>query len=287
MLRRLRRAIRASGAERKLVWIMGSPRSGSTWLLNMLATDGRVAKIDEPLVAAHLGVRAGALVVGGGSSFDEPLLQTSHAARDDYVFSDRFAAVWRPALRRLIVERFAQQGRSARWIVIKEPHGSEAAPLVFSVVPRSRLIFLVRHAGDVADSVLDMALAAGAPGSDREAIVTEAVRAWVKRMTAVRASYDGLPDAQRLLVRYEDLRADPAAGLTRVAAWLGLDASADVIADVAERFAFERVPDDAKGAGKFQRAASPGLWRDNLTPAEQRIVSGTAGELLTSLGYEP
>jgi len=42
-------------AEGILTWIFGSSRSGSTWLLRMLATHPDVMPIDETGIGHHLG----------------------------------------------------------------------------------------------------------------------------------------------------------------------------------------------------------------------------------------
>ncbi len=290
----IRRRAVLDALESRLVWIMGSPRSGSTWLVNLLAHDARVVKVDEPLAAAHLGVRADMLRVSASASFDSPLLYDEHSARHDYVFASRYAAAWRPPLRELLLERFAAQARFDApdvrdpWVAIKEPHGSEAAPLIFSILPASRLLFLVRDGRDVVDSVLDMALAAdegSATEAKRKVVVAEAARAWVKRMDAVDAVFGALPDTQRLLLRYEDMRADPVEDLLGVYRWLGMDVDVERVRTVAGNLAFERIPAEARGPGRFQRAASPGLWRENLTSSEQEVVWDICGASLERFGY--
>jgi LPS sulfotransferase NodH len=42
--------------EERLVWIFGSSRSGSTWLLKMLAELDGVTAVDDPHLGHHLGV---------------------------------------------------------------------------------------------------------------------------------------------------------------------------------------------------------------------------------------
>jgi len=48
--------------ESRLVWMMGSPRTGTTWLLNLMCLHARVRGLDEPLIGAHLGLPVAALV---------------------------------------------------------------------------------------------------------------------------------------------------------------------------------------------------------------------------------
>src|SRR5688500_16697304 len=92
--------------ESRLVWILGSPRSGSTWLLSLMAASPRIVRVDEPGIGVHLGVlvaeAAGPSAVGdaGGLVFRE-----LREDDPDYFFSNRYEDAWRPALRRLILER--------------------------------------------------------------------------------------------------------------------------------------------------------------------------------------
>src|SRR3712207_8163602 len=41
--------ISARRIEPKIVWVLGSPRSGSTWLLRLLGDHGAVVPVNEPL----------------------------------------------------------------------------------------------------------------------------------------------------------------------------------------------------------------------------------------------
>jgi Sulfotransferase family len=176
--------------ESKLVWIWGSPRTGSTWLLEMLC-DPLEAKRDEPLgfswpdrwrgpvpalavdeflISSHLAPHQGRVV----DIFDAPFPATLNGLfqrRSSYAFSDEFADVWRPEARRLtlvrlhaVVERARRAGLDVPpglpVLAIKEVNGSHAADLVMSLFPRSRMIFMLRDGRDVLDSLLD----ANSPG---------------------------------------------------------------------------------------------------------------------------
>ena len=78
----------------------------------------------------------------------------------------------------------------------------------------------------------------------------------------------------------------------RLPSWSGwpggleLEASDDWAIEVASRHAFERIPEDERGAGKFHRAATPGLWQENMGPAEQAVMQEVMGDKLRELGYD-
>lgn len=47
-----------------------------------------------------------------------------------------------------------------------------------------------------------------------------------------------------------------------------------------EKHAFENLPEEEKGQGKFYRKATPGGWREDLTPEQAEIVEEITAPLL-------
>lgn len=298
--------------EDRLVWIFGSSRSGSTWLLRMLAALGGVVPVDDPHLGHHLGVWR-PISLAWAAAEHPPALTTLDRLkhdRDSYFFSDRYRAAWAPALRRLIVDRFdaevhdpgppcppgapvAGAPPTDPLVVVKEP-GSHVADLLLSLFPGSRFVFLLRDGRDVVDSWLaayregSWALDEGAfPVTDdgREALVRWQSAVWAHRTEVVRRAYRSHPPDRRVLVRYEDLVSDPERELVRVCAHLPLDVSVDALAAVAAEHSYDAVPAVDKGVTKPIRSATPGGWRDNLTPGEHRVMHDVMGPLLSELGY--
>src|SRR5690606_29531479 len=89
----------------------------------------------------------------------------------------------------------------------------------------------------------------------------------------------------RVMVRYEDLVADPETELARLCRQLPVRASEQACAEAAARHAFAAVPAAAKGETKEIRSASPGGWRENLTAEEHDIMHEVMGRQLAELGY--
>ena len=298
-----RRAHRAENAlERRLVWMVGSPRSGTTWLLNLLRAHPRIKTLDEPLIGAHLGFPASVTV--GMVARSPHVGEASRALdvfadRDDYFFSNSYQHAWLAPLRRLLLGRMLAQFRDlggkddTDYLVVKEPHGSEAADLLVKALPTCRLLVVVRDPRDVVDSVLDAVRTGGwASGlatledspEARTRFVEDYARLWLERTNVVFAACRTLPSDQQLLLRYEDLLADPKAGIRSCLAWLGLDVPAEMDGHIA-RLSFNQLSADAKGPGRFARAATPGMWREKLHPQEQDIVNRITRPMLVELGY--
>jgi len=319
--RRRGRDLGLRSLEAGLVWILGGPRTGSTWLLELLAyplapsTDWpsgasrkpesgvrpRAVPINEPYLGMHL-----APIVTAGDHALSVFAAPDIRARDpSYFFDERWAPAWRPHLRRLVLERIAAQAGPARQehgiestlVVVKEPNGSEAAPLIASTLPRSRILFLLRDGRDVLDSLMDAAspggwLAGGPAAAElssaegRTAFLRRNAALWVYRTRAVRRAVADHPPGLSMTVRYEELRSDPAAVLRAVESWLGLEHDETALAEAVAATAFEAYPAEAKGPGKPLRLASPGRWRESMSADDQRAMLDVMGETLAEVGYE-
>ena len=288
--------------EERIAWIMGSSRSGSTWLLRMLRELREVVGVDDPHLGHHLGVWRPA-PIAWATATERPELTTLtelKCDKDDYFFCERYREAWMPALRELIHARFGAQldeqwpvGVGHPTLVVKEP-GSHAAELIFEAFPRSRLIFLLRDGRDVVDSWIDAyqrgswaidegAFAVSAEG--RLALIEWLSSVWAYRVRAVGAAFDGRRDGARVLLRYEDLLADPAGQLERICSTLGMTAEPAELESIAEHHAFSNVDDARRGEGQEIRAAAPGSWRHNLTPDEARAMEEIMSAELTAFGY--
>ena len=296
---------RTRGLEKRLIWILGSPRSGSTWLVNLLAADRRVIQIDEPLLGTHLGVPMFGLLGVPPERLSANALRLVDVRRDvpSYFFSKSYERSWRGPLRRLILARLGAEARAkaaARSIrnpviAIKEPGGSLGADVLMQVMPGSRMIFLLRDGRDVVDSELDAMRPGGwvssllhgyaSPDADRLNFVNLQSHAWLTRTCAVERAFAAHDPGRRVLVQYEALRAEPAKELFRILDALELDLARDEIRSAVAATQFENIPKSRRGPGKFARSATPGLWRDNLTPDEQRRMEEVMGPKLRQYGY--
>lgn len=311
--------------ESKLVWIFGSPRSGSTWLLEMLChplkpdprsdvgfrwreeskVEPAALPVDEFRVASHLVAASGVAELDNGAVVPDSL-NFFFAPYSSYAFSSAFEDVWRPEARRFtlvrlqaVIDRAKEAGLSPHsdipLLVIKEVNSSHGADLVMSLFPRSKMIFLVRDGRDVIDSLLDANRPGGWLARDGGALENEESRGefvrqraleWVARMNVCKHAYDNHQPELRRLVRYEDLLADSEARFSDLAGWLELPMGARRIHNIVRSHSMSAVPDDRKGAGKIRRAASPGRWREGLSTEEQAQAREIMASQLDELGYE-
>ncbi len=52
---------------------------------------------------------------------------------------------------------------------------------------------------------------------------------------------------------------------------------------VVEKHSWESIPEKQKGEGKFYRKATPGGWREDLTPEQAKTVESITAPLLGEL----
>lgn len=286
----------------RLIWILGSPRTGSSWLMRLLAGHPEVLTVDEPYVGLHV-------VPQGEIVRDKEYLHEGRRAEDPgYLFARRHLPVMAPKLRELVLlglslkvqEAPRWQSELPTWLVVKEPNGSHASDTIISLLPRSRMIFLLRDGRDVVDSLADAVLggktwwkelnkegAAPGPPRERTEFLTRAANTWVFHTAATRRAFDQLPPERRLLVRYEHLLADTAGSLLEIYRWLGIDVAPGRLRSVIAKHDFSNIPSRDRGPGKGFRAATPGLWRENMSEDERAVVERIMGPTLRDLGYPP
>jgi Sulfotransferase family len=290
----------------RLVWLLGSPRSGSTWLMRQLAGHPAVVPVNEPLIGQHLGPFFSDEPGIRAEDLDSSNFTPSRYLRDagQYFFAEEFRDVWLPALGDMMRARFHAHAAarssdvpvSETFLVIKEPHGSQAADLIMEALPQSRLLFLLRDGRDVVDSELAAAskgswlqevfpVVGGIGPDERLAFAEQSAHKWVWRTEVVEQAY-AAHQGPKLLVRYEDMRADAAAHMRRVFDWLELEISDADLEALVEGQSFERMPAEHRGPDRIFRAAKPGLWRESLTEDEQDVVERVMGPKLRALGYE-
>jgi hypothetical protein len=74
--------------------------------------------------------------------------------------------------------------------------------------------------------------------------------------------------------------------LARIDRWLAVRRSDDDRDEAIRCNEFVARSKQERGPGKWYRAASPGTWRQNLSPEEQIVMDEVMGSKLRELGYE-
>jgi hypothetical protein len=265
-----------------IVWIFGTGRSGSTWLGSMMEGLDGCAMWNEPLVGNLFG------------NFHYFRVGRSKTGRH-YILGEPYKETWIGPMRDLVLggaaARFPEVVEGG-YLIVKEPNGSMGAPLLMEALPESRMIFLIRDPRDVVASSMDarsegswLSERREAQGSaskrDRNPNVYVRMRAnsYVQQIEKSRQAYIA-HGGRKVLVRYEDLRADTLATMKRIYSELEMPVDEHELARSVKKNAWENIPEEEKGEGKKRRKAKPGGWREDLTARQVEIVEDITAPLL-------
>jgi hypothetical protein len=281
-------------------------RVGSTWLGAMLAEPKGHLLWREPMV----GELVGSFFYNLGLRWNE---YTTPYQYKDFIFSAPTKKTWLNSIRSLVIDavetRFPKLPHR-QCLIIQEPTGSVGAPWLIEALPESRMIFLIRDPRDVVASMLDAYKKGGwfyaeqylVPYKfrdeeyliDREqqekwldsladtrptAFVEERARIYLRDIGNVKQAYDH-HRGHKVLVRYEDLRADTLGTIKHICSALDLAVENEELTQMVDKHAWENISEDKKGQGKVRRKATPGGWREDLTPEQVETVERITHPLL-------
>ncbi len=270
-----------------VVWIFGSGRTGSSWLTFMMGALPDHTRWNEPMI----GYLFGHLHHNRGYTRQD---------RKHFILADDYEETWISSIRSLLLNgattRFPERAENG-YLVVKEPHGSVGAPLLMRALPESRMIFLVRDPRDVMASRMDAKRKGSRPSQRRimkrperleedmkadkqpDAFVESQAQHYLRDIKLAKQAYEA-HEGRKVLVRYEDLRADTLGTMKRIYSALEISVDEGDLARVVEKQAFENIPEEEKGPGTIRRKASPGGWKEDLTPEQVEIVEKEAAPIL-------
>ncbi len=255
------------GPRRRLAFILGHPRSGTTLLETLLEKTGGVVIASEyPVLEQEIAAWVLARSGGGG----DPALALLHAPAGDIAaireaYWRRITAVAEPAEGRLLVD--------------KNPGLTDGVHWIARCWPEAPLVVLLRDPRDVIVSCLFQDFGLSPLGV--QCLSWEgAARAWAATMAHWVALRGHLPEGNWREVRYEELVADPAARLAEVAEFLGLPAGTGT--DHGPLARLIRTPSYAEVAAPVHRRAV-GRWQayDRWLRPQRPVIE----PVMNQLGY--
>ena len=280
----------AASQRSPFVFVVGCPRSGTTLLQRMLDNHPMLAVAND----THFIPRA---IDGYSTSANPPLTPELVERVRGY---HRF---YRLGVPDKAVDEAASENDDYRGFVARlygkfaesknKPLGGEKTPdyvrrlpLLHQLFPEAKIIHIIRDGRDVALSLMDWATEKKGPGRmamwNDSPLGTSALW-WAWQVRQGRDAAAQLKSGTYREVLYEQLVADPAGELQRLASFLGLPYS-----DAMTRFHEGKQRSDPKlSAKKAWLPATSGLrdWRSKLSDGDIALFESLSGDLLSDIGY--
>lgn len=270
-----------------MVWIFCTSRSGSTWLMSMIRDLVACKVWEEPKVGQLFG-----------EFYESNKPRGSRVASTNFVMGEPTRKVWVRSLRNFVLDTAWAANPTItpqHFLIVKEPNGAVGAPLLMEALPESRMVLLVRDPRDVAASSLDATKRGSwmyewqnrgttkrrVPAEEKPNVfVKNRADKYLRQIGNAKKAYDA-HEGRKALIRYEDLRSDALGTMRRLCSTLEIPTDEDRLVQVIDKHAWENVPEEEKGEGKFYRKATSGGWREDLTPTQARTIEEITSPLLT------
>ncbi len=261
----------------KFIFIIGSTRSGTTWLHRMLAEIPDVATLPQELslfsryLAPLKHSYARETGVEGHLAQGLPVL----------VSPEEFQATLRRATSEIYARVHARRP-TAKYILDKRPDYGKHIALIEELLPAPKYVHIIRDGRDVAVSMLNARHTMGGFTADAGTAAAD----WRDAVTMARTGGRSVGPERYIEVRYEQLVSNTVAELARILDFIGIHAEMHQIERIAHENNSERKLVSFGDASLNKLRSSPGaIWKHRLNLMQRYAVARVAGGLLDELNY--
>lgn len=267
-------------------FIGGMPRSGTTWMQQLLNTHPEVLCLGESHFMADLAPDLYKKVKEYGERREAkartwgPTVRPPSPEQIWPFLRSAFAMVAAANLDGKDLDRLVTVGE-------KTPENLAAMEFLWKIFPSSRIIHVIRDPRDGALSGFVRFSAAIPEDCSRADYIELYCGQWSERILKARKS--GAGRADYLEIRYEDMHAATAEKAAELFAFLGVSTAPGIVGGAVEAASFESLSGGRRQGeedpASHYRKGTVGGWRDVLTTEEAGIAERVAGPLLAELGY--
>ncbi|WP_347272945.1 sulfotransferase [Candidatus Kuenenia sp.] len=279
-----------------LVFIVGCPRSGTTWLQRLLAChpkirSGQESDVFDMFIGPQL--RAWRYCLDYKQS-GRPVGLSSYLRESEYL----------SALRQYmmnLLEPMIGNLQEGEVFVEKTPSHALFIPEIMEMLPECKIIHVLRDVRDVVASLLAASKSWGQYWAPKDA--HSAATMWVQHVQAVRDSTKKLSSTQFYELRYEDFVNDTENILIDVSSFLNLQWPSESLRIAISDNRVEKAKKDGgtpipirgelgsllgpvtKEPEGFVRKGQPGSWKDELSSQDLHAISRIAQATMLHVGY--
>jgi alcohol sulfotransferase len=244
----------------KVLFIAGLPKSGTTWLEKMISSHPGFHDLLIPEVAAH------DFTSGGSHDYELP----------PNMFS-RFKGM-------LVLTKMHVPGSVHNVELLR------SAGVRYVVLYRDLRDVAVSHFYYVRQTPWHPEYPVYAKLSLHEGLEEFAKRTLLAYANWIRSWHENRDPHMSLVLRYEQMLADPTAAMTNVAKHFELDSSPGTIRNIVERHSFQRLSGGRRqgqqNTNSFFRKGIAGDWKNYFTPELKETYKKSIGKFFIEFGYE-
>ena len=270
----------------KYVFIVGCPRSGSTWTSVLMAQHAKIATFQHAKVFDYLiRMRQWHELKTGYSFIVDPLSEKSADEKNirlvDLLPREEMDAKLGD-LAKSILDSVAKLRPGVEVVVDKTPENGHFADFILDVLPDAYFLHIVRDPRSVFCS--HRSAAKSWAKWDFPSKSNDGARYWVHDVETALAIKDKTERYHE--VRYEDLKAGGPEELSRILNWLDLDHDPAFLDEAVDASSKDKVRETKELPKDFVRKVPKGGWRDELSKRDLGVLEFLTGALMEQLGYE-
>lgn len=270
-----------------IVFIIGSPRSGTTWVQKILASNENIVTAQESEIFTTF---IGPIIMNYYRQLNNPSGRGGTGLPCYWTIDELHEL-----LRQVFYGMLGQTGQydGSKLFIEKTPSHALVVDKIALVLPRARFIHIVRDPRDVVSSLIAASKDWGknwAPSN-----VLKAAIVWKRHVNSADQFLTQVPQRQKLLIRYENLKTDTLKHIIKMFSFCGIemtDVEAQRIEEKSRLFTLRKYGEFGKRTGHevrdpdhFIRKSKKKGWRDDIGVVRGLLVFLLLKNEIKKYGY--
>lgn len=262
-----------------IVFIVGCPRSGTTYLQKMFEYNPKVRSTPE----THLFDKyVGQDIRSWKNEKRESASNPWSTGLSRYLGEDSFRSILKEYVFNLIRPHVFDL-KADELFIEKTPQHAEYIPEIVELFPKCKIVHIIRDPRDVVASIL---AASTSWGAYFPKTASKAARMWVRFIHEVQLSSNLLDRDQFYQLKYEELLSSTKEVMKSLSSFLGIKWEDDSLDEtIRKNDAMTLIKERGEDSTKFIRKARPGSWKKDLSLKQKFDVWRVAFKTMNEVGY--